>query len=126
MSTNTGIVVTHPHSATVLRAFYIQTCESRPLKDWEEGVLILIAKENNNCRNGFFFPKLIDQCFNLVLDLLASAPLHTQDTEIGLGALVWQPQPTGYHHDQFKVPKIMLMESQHPAMCWVQISRRRR
>ena len=24
--------------------------------------------------------------------LLASAPLHTQDTEIGLGALVWQPQ----------------------------------
>ena len=25
---------------------------------------------------------------------LASAPLHTQDTEMGLGALVWQPQPT--------------------------------
>ena len=25
---------------------------------------------------------------------LASAPLHTQDTEIGLGALVWQPQPS--------------------------------
>ena len=25
--------------------------------------------------------------------ILASAPLHTQDTEIGLGALVWQPQP---------------------------------
>ena len=24
----------------------------------------------------------------------ASAPLHTQDTEIGLGALVWQPQPS--------------------------------
>ena len=27
-------------------------------------------------------------------EVLASAPLHTQDTEIGLGALVWQPQPT--------------------------------
>ena len=26
--------------------------------------------------------------------ILASAPLHTQDTEIGLGALVWQPQPS--------------------------------
>ena len=26
--------------------------------------------------------------------VLASAPLHTQDTEIGLGALVWQPQPS--------------------------------
>ena len=26
--------------------------------------------------------------------ILASAPLHTQDTEIGLGALVCQPQPT--------------------------------
>ena len=25
--------------------------------------------------------------------VLASAPLHIQDTEIGLGALVWQPQP---------------------------------
>ena len=28
------------------------------------------------------------------LTVLASAPLHTQDTEIGLGALVWQPQPS--------------------------------
>ena len=28
--------------------------------------------------------------------ILASAPVHTQDTEIGLGALVWQPQPTVY------------------------------
>ena len=28
------------------------------------------------------------------ITLLASAPLHTQDTEIGLGALVWQPQPS--------------------------------
>ena len=26
--------------------------------------------------------------------VLASAPLHTQDTEIGLGALVWQLQPS--------------------------------
>ena len=29
------------------------------------------------------------------LGLLASAPLHTQGTEIGFCALVWQPQPTG-------------------------------
>ena len=29
-----------------------------------------------------------------VLTVLASAPLHTQDTEIGFGALVWQPQPS--------------------------------
>ena len=27
--------------------------------------------------------------------ILASAPLHTQDTQIGLGALVWQPQLFG-------------------------------
>ena len=30
----------------------------------------------------------------LIVIILASAPLHTQDTEIGLGALVWQPQPS--------------------------------
>ena len=37
----------------------------------------------------FFFPgsSRLDQ-------VLASAPLHTQETEIGLGALVWQPQPS--------------------------------
>ena len=29
-----------------------------------------------------------------LLPVLASAPLHTQDTKIGLGALVWQPQPS--------------------------------
>ena len=32
--------------------------------------------------------------------VLASAPLHTQDTEIGLGALVWQPQPTKVYFAQ--------------------------
>ena len=33
-------------------------------------------------------------CTYMQVSVLASAPLHTQDTELGLGALVWQPQPS--------------------------------
>ena len=32
--------------------------------------------------------------FQHIYTILASAPLHTQNTEIGLGALMWQPQPS--------------------------------
>ena len=39
----------------------------------------------------FFF---IFRTLFYIITVLASAPLHTQDTEIGLGALVWQPQPS--------------------------------
>ena len=44
-----------------------------------------------HCECFFFF--FCGQVTSKML-LLASAPLHTQDTEIGLGALVWQPQPS--------------------------------
>ena len=40
--------------------------------------------------------------------LLASAPLHTQDTEIGLGALVWQPQPSFSISDRSRQDKALL------------------
>ena len=40
--------------------------------------------------------------------VLASAPLHTQDTEIGLGALVWQPQPSFSISDRSRQDKALL------------------
>ena len=80
-------------------AHAVQRCMSRNVdcmalaKLWDSNVECAIISWIEIC--DLIVEWILLSCTQKIIDFLASAPLHThtQDTEIGLGALVWQPQP---------------------------------